>query len=200
MSELLNCPFCGGEAKPDRDGVLHFVTCKHCYARTGEFQSPTGAHDSALRAGIAAWNRRATPQADAAITAGGAQEAAAWRGAPLSLIPNLVDSNKVAVNVALLEMGDAMSTWRTESEKYGEITSRAQSAFCDGYEAGIAAILCAITEHAAPLPREAATAPDGDAVYAALDRRAQSYISREVVEDVLIAVRALLAGSNGEKK
>jgi uncharacterized protein (DUF2384 family) len=59
--------------------------------------------------------------------------------------------------------------------------------------------LIADARKAFALPREAATVPDGNAVYAALDRRAQSYISREVVEDVLIAVRALLAASNGEQ-
>jgi hypothetical protein len=35
--------------------------------------------------------------------------------------------------------------------------------------------------------------PCGDAVFSALDARAQSYVSREAVEDVLIAVRSLIA-------
>ncbi|MFM0439244.1 hypothetical protein PQQ84_22485 [Paraburkholderia strydomiana] len=63
--------------------------------------------------------------------------------APLSLIPELVKQDQCAVGDALLDMGDAMVAWRTEVGKYREITSLAQSAFSDGYEAGIAAILCA---------------------------------------------------------
>jgi hypothetical protein len=61
--------------------------------------------------------------------------------APLSLIPELVKQDQCAVGDALLDMGDAMVDWSTEVGKYREITSLAQSAFSDGYEAGIAAIL-----------------------------------------------------------
>jgi hypothetical protein len=61
--------------------------------------------------------------------------------APLSLIPELVKQDQRAVSDALLDIGDAMVAWRTEVGKYREITSLAQSAFSDGYEAGIAAIL-----------------------------------------------------------
>ncbi|WP_141718704.1 hypothetical protein [Burkholderia cenocepacia] len=63
--------------------------------------------------------------------------------APLSVIPELVKRDEIAVNTALLEMSDAMVAWRTEVEKHQQVTSRGQSAFCDGYEAGMAAILSA---------------------------------------------------------
>ncbi|WP_175706815.1 hypothetical protein [Burkholderia ambifaria] len=63
--------------------------------------------------------------------------------APLSLIPHLVARDERAVSTALLEMCDALVKWREEAQKYREITSHDQSAFSDGYEAGIAAILTA---------------------------------------------------------
>ncbi|WP_063807072.1 hypothetical protein [Burkholderia ubonensis] len=66
--------------------------------------------------------------------------------APLSRIPHLVARDEQAVSAALLEMCDAMVTWRSEAQKYREITSHDQSAFSDGYEAGIAAILTARAE------------------------------------------------------
>ncbi|WP_124492404.1 hypothetical protein [Burkholderia stagnalis] len=65
----------------------------------------------------------------------------ARKDASLSLIPQLVKREEIAVNRALREMCDAMATWRTEVEKHQEVTSREQSAFCDGYEAGMAAML-----------------------------------------------------------
>ncbi|WP_063893075.1 hypothetical protein [Burkholderia ubonensis] len=66
--------------------------------------------------------------------------------APLSRIPHLVARDEQAVSAALLEMCDAMVTWRSEAQKYREITSHDQSEFSDGYEAGIAAILTARAE------------------------------------------------------
>jgi hypothetical protein len=167
------------------------------------FKAPGDALASRLESAITDLHNQ-IDEARAAIAAGGAQEAVAWRGAPLSLIPNLVDSNKVAVNVALLEMGDAMSTWRTESEKYGEITSRAQSAFCDGYEAGIAAILCALAEHAAPLPRIAATVARSDEQIEAVIEESDGHWHDDEFringKDLMNLCRSLLAAaSNGEQ-
>ncbi|WP_260430408.1 hypothetical protein [Burkholderia stagnalis] len=63
--------------------------------------------------------------------------------APLSLIPDLVALEQQAVNIALLDMCDATSAWCAAAAKYREISSHDQSAFCDGYEAGMAAILSA---------------------------------------------------------
>jgi hypothetical protein len=75
--------------------------------------------------------------------------------APLSLIPHLVARDEKAVSTALLEMSDAMGIWRAEAAKYRDVTSHDQSAFCDGYEAGMAAILSA---RAALVPTEATDA------------------------------------------
>ena len=62
MSELLSCPFCGGEASIGRRDYFfedsneyamsaHYVECSTCYVRTIEYKSKDGAAD--------AWNRRA---------------------------------------------------------------------------------------------------------------------------------------------
>lgn len=62
MSELLTCPFCGGEASIGRRDYFfedsneyamsaHYVECGTCYVRTIEYKSKDGAAD--------AWNRRA---------------------------------------------------------------------------------------------------------------------------------------------
>lgn len=61
MSDLLPCPFCGGEAKyysRDNNGggfgqnpTDHWISCEQCYASMGLFDNRKEA--------IAAWNRRA---------------------------------------------------------------------------------------------------------------------------------------------
>ena len=62
MSELLPCPFCGGDASIGRRDYYfedsneyamsaHYVECSTCYVRTIEYKSKDGAAD--------AWNRRA---------------------------------------------------------------------------------------------------------------------------------------------
>jgi len=77
-ASLLPCPFCGSKnttigysGQPAR---AVFAMCSACGA-SGPVQ--------AFQRGMTfdweeCWNRRATPQADAAIAAGGAQEAVAW--------------------------------------------------------------------------------------------------------------------------
>ena len=52
MSELLPCPFCGGEAEIRGDGAL-FVQCSECGTRYGDRYHTTEAE------AIAAWNTRA---------------------------------------------------------------------------------------------------------------------------------------------
>ena len=53
-TELMPCPFCGGEAKessPESNGTKFWrITCQHCYARIG------GTHRGMNQA---AWNTRA---------------------------------------------------------------------------------------------------------------------------------------------
>lgn len=53
MTELLPCPFCGGEAEIRGDSVL-FVQCAKCGTRYGDRYHATEAE------AIAAWNTRAT--------------------------------------------------------------------------------------------------------------------------------------------
>jgi hypothetical protein len=68
-ASLLPCPFCGSEAAVNHQ-YQWWVQCTNEACGAVQNDAPMDK-DSA----IAAWNRRATPQADAAIAAGGAQEA-----------------------------------------------------------------------------------------------------------------------------
>ncbi|PXX41131.1 MULTISPECIES: hypothetical protein [Burkholderia] len=84
--------------------------------------------------------------------------------APLSLIPHLVAQDEQAVSMALLNMSDAICAWRIEAGKYREISSYDQSAFSDGYEAGMAAMLsarAAASQPAAAAGQEATAIPAG---------------------------------------
>ncbi|MGF6996718.1 hypothetical protein [Paraburkholderia sp. GAS32] len=76
-----------------------------------------------------------------------AQQAATvtqFEGAPLSLIPELVKANETAVNAAVLDMSDRAATWRAGAETHAPVTGREYASFCDGFEAGIAALLGAL--------------------------------------------------------
>ena len=58
MTELKQCPFCGGEAKLVRTWHLHHIVCRSCGATIGEVNE----HPNDFRTRdevIAAWNRRA---------------------------------------------------------------------------------------------------------------------------------------------
>ena len=58
MTELKQCPFCGGEAKLVRTWHLHHIVCRSCGATIGEVNE----HQNDFRTRdevIAAWNRRA---------------------------------------------------------------------------------------------------------------------------------------------
>lgn len=54
MSELIPCPFCGGEANSEIDDyglcTEYFVECLSCVARTSTYDSPKEA--------VTAWNKR----------------------------------------------------------------------------------------------------------------------------------------------
>ena len=126
--QLKPCPFCGSNAEWSSNDFYKDNSMARCVS--------CGASAFWKK-----WNDRVTPTpiADAAAIA-------ERTDAPLSLIPHLVARDEKAVSAALLEMGDAMGVWQTEAAKYREITSHDQSAFCDGYEAGMAAILSARAE------------------------------------------------------
>ena len=55
MSELKNCPFCGGEARTrpqsEYGGIFYAAWCKKCASRTDGWKTPEAA--------TAAWNHRA---------------------------------------------------------------------------------------------------------------------------------------------
>lgn len=56
MSEIMNCPFCGGEATIDNAGGKYQAWCKHCCCiHMGEFYNTEAE-------AVAAWNRRAQPE------------------------------------------------------------------------------------------------------------------------------------------
>ena len=58
MTELKQCPFCGGEAKLVRTWHLHHIVCRSCGATIGEVNE----HPNDFRTRdevIAAWNHRA---------------------------------------------------------------------------------------------------------------------------------------------
>ena len=56
MSEIKNCPFCGGEATIDNAGGKYQAWCKHCCCiHMGEFYNTEAE-------AIAAWNRRHQPE------------------------------------------------------------------------------------------------------------------------------------------
>ena len=59
MTELLSCPFCGGEAVLHKERVEGFsiVFCKNCYAKIERFKA--GSCESWERA-VSAWNRRSS--------------------------------------------------------------------------------------------------------------------------------------------
>lgn len=62
MAEIKSCPFCGSVPALGSDKINMWVECLSCDATSGRYQSPTGDHEGARRAAIAAWNYRAEPQ------------------------------------------------------------------------------------------------------------------------------------------
>lgn len=62
MSEtkLLNCPFCGGEARLQRRAKKHgyYVVCKSCGCRTPYFQYQFDSNEKLREEAITAWNTR----------------------------------------------------------------------------------------------------------------------------------------------
>lgn len=82
MSELLPCPFCGGEATMDSSGKKYQVWCKRCSCiHMGEFYNTEAE-------AIAAWNRRAQPENE-----------------PLTLeqLREMVDSDECGVHIWVLK-------------------------------------------------------------------------------------------------
>lgn len=64
MTELLNCPFCGGGAESRLYDSEYFVQCMQC------FNSTAADHQDEAEA-VAAWNRRAQPaEADGVVELG----------------------------------------------------------------------------------------------------------------------------------
>lgn len=71
MSELLKCPFCGGEAKlchglpstQSREPYQAFVRCKKCGSKSKTFFQAAFESKSAVDEAVKnAWNRRPAPE------------------------------------------------------------------------------------------------------------------------------------------
>jgi Ser/Thr protein kinase RdoA (MazF antagonist) len=57
MMELLNCPFCGGEAVLSNYVVEASVRCTKC--KVGVIRPHAARKDTGIKAAVEAWNRRA---------------------------------------------------------------------------------------------------------------------------------------------
>lgn len=68
-TELLPCPFCGGEAFPNIELTKHWIECRECAAESGCYRTEAEA--------IAAWNTR-TATTDAEF-ARGVHDGNLWR-------------------------------------------------------------------------------------------------------------------------
>lgn len=61
--QVMYCPFCGGEAKPEKRNSGYQVRCQECSARGTYFPAVNTSigNGEAKEKAIEAWNKRSTP-------------------------------------------------------------------------------------------------------------------------------------------
>jgi Lar family restriction alleviation protein len=88
-ASLLPCPFCGSAAYIEQPGTRR----QSCIVECGSCGLRHESGDEGAMCGTS-WNRRATPQTEAAIAAGGAQEAMQMLLSKVPIPPNAITFDK----------------------------------------------------------------------------------------------------------
>jgi hypothetical protein len=149
---MIVCSICGNKRCPHATNHINECTNSNEVGQKGSSWEPVKPFSAIATADAKVYRACAGAFCGAMDGASHSSECQAEHAAVVAggrFVKVVLDDERMT-SEALLDMSDAIRAWRSEVEKYHQITSLALSAFSDGYEAGMKAILsaCAASPHA----------------------------------------------------